>query len=331
MNILALYICEEVYRKKKGGNIVEYNISDTDKQISARLKAIGHNVAIAEYSRQFLKSSAKNYDIIFNLCDGLEGDNTFQEIKILRDIEETGIPFTGNNANAVKKCNDKGLTKRILITKGLRTPRFQIFRTGKEKLKDLNFPLFVKPLKSDAAYGIKADSFVRTEKKAYKKIKEIIKVYKLPALVEEYIDGREFSVPVVGCSKSLGLPPIEIRYGGYYTNKPKILSYTAKWNFKSRLWYNVETIVPKDITGKLKKKLCSTAWKSFKALKCSGYGTVDMKVDVQGRIFVLEVNPNCYIGPNCDSAKAAKEMGMDYGQFLQKIVELGMERKIKPS
>ncbi len=327
MDILALYICEETYTKKNGREFVEYSMSDVDKAVISKLFSIGHNVYMQEYDGSFLKNFKNSYDVIFNLCDGLENDNTFQEVKILKDIEKTKVPFTGNTLKTVKRCIDKGRVKKILIKEGIKTPRFQIFREGNEKFKNLEFPLIVKPLKTDAACGLKVDSYVKTEKRLYKKVNEVIKTNQQPALVEEYIEGDEFSVPIMGNEKSVGLPPVRIRFCKSFRNKPRILSYTAKWGGPWNLEKGIKPHIPKNLNLKLKKQLLSTAWKSFKAVGGSGYATVDTRVDKEGNIFVLEVNPNCYMGPRSDSAMAARSIGMDYEQFLEKIIKLGLKRK----
>ena len=332
MNILALYLKEEVEKRINGKKRTIYCMPGTDRSICKALEIKGHRVAKLAYDpKKSLKLDAK-YDVIFNLCDGLENDNNFVEFKVLKDIEKTKIPFTGNSLKTIQLCNDKRNIKKTLVKNNIPTANFQVFKSSDEKLRsDMKFPLIVKPVCADAAVGIYVDSVVKTEKDLKKKIDRVLVQHDQPAaLVEEYIDGRDLIIPVIGREKLHVLDPTELKYLRSFKNKPKILSYAAKWHKGKPAYKDSITLiknVDKRFSKELLKKLKSIAAAVYKAVGCSGYATVDARVDQDGNVFVIEINPNCWIGPKSDTALTLqKNYNVDYSDMIDKIVKIAIER-----
>ncbi|MBD3361692.1 ATP-grasp domain-containing protein [Candidatus Woesearchaeota archaeon] len=326
MNILAVYL-KEIHYKKVGNKDVEVRKTNfTDKRIVETLRSLGHNVDWLEYDKSKLRSVRGKYDLIFNLADGLENDNEFQEIPILKNIEKTGIPYTGNSSKAIKSCYDKANIKRILLKNGVSTPDFQIFRKYSQKLKkDLGFPLIVKPLYTDGGVGITDKSVVYNEKQFRKQVKKCIVENNQPALIEEYIVGRDFCVPVIG---RRAFSPMECTFSSkVFKNRPKIMTYDVKWAGESNKDYHYTYFILRDklnrnYSGELDKKIKSAAEKAFKVMGCTAYGTVDIRTNNKEDVFVIEVNPNCWIDKYSDTFKSVKSQGYSYPEFIEKIIKL---------
>lgn len=332
MHVLALYLKEEVERKFNGRKKTIYRMPGTDRSVCMALELKGHKVTRCSYDPDKSLRLEKRYDVIFNLCDGLEYDEDFVEFKVLKDIEKTRLPFTGNSLKTIKLCNDKRGIKKTLVKNKIPTANFQIFTSADQKVRpDLKFPLIVKPVCADAAVGIYADSVVKNEKDLRKKIKRVLVSHAQPAaLVEEYIDGRDFVIPVLGKRKIVVLEPTELKYLRSYKKRPKILSYGAKWAKGKPIYKDCITLVKnvhKRFTKKDLERLKSVAASVYKAVGCSGYATVDARMDIDGNVFVIEINPNCWIGPKSDTALSLKaNYNVDYNGMIDKIVRIALER-----
>ncbi|MBN1644824.1 ATP-grasp domain-containing protein [Candidatus Woesearchaeota archaeon] len=324
MNILALYLKEVDYKKVGKKKVEVKRVNFTDKRIVKVLRSLGHSVDWMEYSKERLSSVKDGYDLIFNLADGLENDNDFQEIPILRQIEKLDIPYTGNSSKVIKDCYDKSNIKRTLIKKGIKTPKFQVIKNKKQKLdSSLRFPLILKPLFTDGGVGITDDSVVYNEIKFKRQLKKCLKEHAQPVLVEEYIDGRDFCVPVVG---GRAFPAVECTFSKrVFKNRPKIMTYDVKWATGTKdynlTYFNIRNKIQRNFSFELKKSITKTAEKAFKAMGCTAYASVDIRAR-GNEIFVIEINPNCWIDKFSDSAKSAKSIGVSYNKFIEKIVKL---------
>ena len=332
MRVLALYLKEDIERTINGKKRIVKCMPGTDRAICKALKEKGHEVTKKAYDPEKSLKLEKKYDVIFNMCDGLEDDVDFIEFKVLKDIEKTGIPFTGNSFKTIKLCNDKRSIKKALVKNNILTPNYQEFKSSRQKLrKDLKFPLIVKPVCADAAVGIYSDSVVHNEKDLKKKVRRVLKVHEQPAaLVEEYIEGRDLIIPVMGKEKLTVLDPSELKYLRSFKSKPKILSYAAKWHKKKSAYKDSITLtknIEKRFSKSLLKKIKSTAANVYRATGCSGYATVDARVDEKENVFVIEINPNCWIGPASDTAITLKKnKGWKYSQLIDKLVKIALKK-----
>lgn len=331
MRILALYLKEYIEKKINGKKRIIGCMPGTDRAICKALELKGHTVIRKPYNPEKPLKLKENYDVIFNLCDGLEDDTDFVEFKALKDIEKTGIPFTGNCLTTIRLCNDKRTIKKTLLKKNILTANFQVFKSADQKLRsDMKFPLIVKPVCSDAAVGIYADSVVDNVKDLRRCVKRVLKNHDQPAaLVSEYIKGRDLIIPVIGKKKVKVLGPTELKYLRSYNNRPSILSYQAKWSKGKPIYKDCITLVKnvnKRFSEKELKKIKSAAKATYKAVGCSGYATVDARLDKDGNVFVIEINPNCWIGPASDTALTMKKnQGVNYPELIDKIVKVALE------
>lgn len=308
--------------------VVLYNAEEETKQVGSgesavvhALRQAGHEVALQCYEENM---TLPECDVVFNLCDTFT--NSLDEYKVAEKLDSIGVPYTGCGAFALRHCISKVETKHLLHRQGVLVPKFQVFDAETDALKsDLKFPLIVKPSHEDASIGIEEDSVVFDEQKLRKKVAFVVEEYKQPALAEEYVDGREFCVPVIGNEPRV-MPILEIDYSQHFEGKPKILSFKAKWSKNSNAFKNTYSVIAKDIAPELRERIRQTAARAYAALQCSGYATVDMRVDAKGNVFVLEVNPNSYISWESDQAKAAKEEGLDYPTFLTTLLHFAVQK-----
>ena len=271
-----------------------------------------------------LREDKKNIDLAFNICDdGFFSDPELEpHVAAMLDILE--IPFTGGDYLTLALTLQKARVKKILSYHKIDTPKFQLFRTKDEKIKNLKFPLIVKPEKEDASIGIKDESVVKDEEELRKRAEVVLKEYQQPALVEEFIRGREFNVGFVG---EEAMPVSEIRFDGLPDHKPKIVNYDAKWKTESIDYRKTNPRCPAEISKELEKKLVKIARRASRLFGCRDYFRVDFRVDKENRPFVLEINQNPDISRDAGLASMGKAKGYSYKGVIDKIIKSACLRK----
>jgi D-alanine-D-alanine ligase len=268
---------------------------------------------------------ALEVDLVFNLFEGFEG-RPETEATVAGMLSELGIPFTGNPASALLLSLDKVRAKTILAEGGIRTPKYQTLSPENLHLFSLNFPCIVKPIREDASHGLSEESVVNDLDQLASQVSKISQHFRGASLVEEFLEGREFNVTVLGNSKTgpIVLPVAEIVY--YLPPEmPKLLTFAAKWHLDSQYYKGTKATCPAEIEDSEKELISLTASTAFRLLGCCGYARVDMRMDAEGILNVLEVNPNPDISPGYGAARQAKAAGMTYKQFIEKIVMLALE------
>jgi D-alanine-D-alanine ligase len=186
-------------------------------------------------------------------------------------------------------------------------------------------PLFVKPLRSDASIGIDGKSLVTNATDLLKRVQKIHEKLQDAALAEEYIEGREFYVGVLGNLNPTAFPPIEVDFSGLPENKPRILDAKAKWAKNSVEYRGTRTVLA-ELPDELRARLHKVAIEAYRALRVRDYGRIDLRLTETGEIYVIEVNANCYLEKSSEFAVAAAAAGLEYPALIRKIVELAMER-----
>src|SRR4030043_1233464 len=255
--------------------------------------------------------------ILYNLLERLQNGgervygNSCIEMNIPALLDLLNISYTGSPPLTIGLCLNKGRVKDILLSEGFRTPRHQILTQPSGLPRNLSLPLIVKPIHEDGSLGITRDSVVFDEKGLTRQVEYVTKVYGQPALVEEFIDGREINV---GMSEFNGrgdpLPISEIDYSGFPADIPKICGYEAKWITESAEYKESKPVCPAPVTAELKQRLETIAVEVYRLFECRDYARVDMRVDQQEDIYILEVNPNPDISPQSGGARATKAHGM---------------------
>jgi len=266
-------------------------------------------------------------DVVFNLCESVYG-NSCWEMNIPALLDLFRIPYTGSTALTLGLCQDKGKVKDILMSQGVLTPRYKIFDRGVNHIKGNIFPIIVKPLHEDGSLGISRESVVYDNEALSRQIQYVIEKYQQPALVEEFIDGRELNVGLLETNGKVGALPIsEIDYSEFPEGAPRICGYEAKWMTETTEYQKSKPICPAPLEWVMKKRVEHIAIKVFKLFECRDYARVDMRIDRDGKIYVLEVNPNPDISPSSGMSRAIKAQGMTYAGFIGGLVERALQRR----
>ncbi len=263
-------------------------------------------------------------DVIFNLFEGFL-DSPETESAIAEMIVQTGIPYTGCPPTILSLALDKARTKSVLVANGIQTPRYQVLTPDTLSSFNLDFPCMVKPGGEDASHGVSENSVVKDAEALARQVKLVSEKYGGRALVEEFVDGREFNITVLG-TKDLDVLPISEIVFLLPPGLPRILTFGAKWEPKSPYFDATKAVCPADIDAELRDKIGSIARKTFALLGGSGYARVDFRVNEKGPQ-VIEVNPNPDISPGTGAARQAKASGLTYSQFIDKLIKLALDRK----
>jgi D-alanine-D-alanine ligase len=264
---------------------------------------------------------------IFNLCEELNGKSEL-EMCVAGFLELTGIPYTGSSPFALGLALNKFHVSQILRSAGVPTARSFVRYPGQKRAirRGMRFPMLVKPSRQDASLGINSNSVCHSAESLEKQIRYIHEVYEQEALIEEYLDGREFNVSVIGDRNPEVLAISEIDFSGLPDGEPRIVSYRAKWDEDSPMYSCTNPICPANITKRIEKRIKDIAIRSYRCIGCRDYARVDMRMDARGSLYVLEVNPNPDISPNAGFARAARAAGYSYADIILRISEAAMER-----
>ena len=321
MKITVLY--NLVTSKAFGGSkdlLAEDDTVKTAKAIALNLKK-NHDVTLFEVREDNVKD-LKNLrpDLFFNNAFGI-GSIPKSEADLAALLEKTKIPFTGSGFRAIVLTTDKLATKEVLEAGNLPTPKTYTLGIN------LKFPLIVKPVAEDSSLGITDRSVVKNEKELILETERIKNMYDEEALIEEYIDGRELNVTVLGNGdNATPLPISEIVFGPLFNDKYKIVDFTAKWEEDTQRYKETTGVCPADLPKKVTEQVQELALTAFVATGCNDVARVDIRLDQNDRPFILEVNANPGIGPTDGATRSAKAAGLTYGQFLEKIVQMAISR-----
>src|SRR5919112_2298126 len=299
-------------------------------QVARTLRSLGHRVSIpgvnGDVKRLIAGLSRRRPDLVFNLME-MFGDNVFGDIPVAGLLNLLGLKYTGSGPGELYLSQDKGLTKKLLAFEDILYPRFAVFSrdTAFETGGNLRMPLFVKPLRSDASLGIGGKSLVHDAAALMERVAAIHKELEDSALAEEYIDGREFYVGVLGNAQPKALPPVEVDFTGFPEGVPKVMDSKAKWDERSKEYKGTKSVIA-NLPDELRAKLQKVAVDAYRALRVKDYGRVDLRLTETGEIYVLEVNASCYLEKTSEFAMAASASGLDYPRLIERLVNLASER-----
>ena len=299
-------------------------------QVAKALRSLGHRVSIlgvhADVKRLIAGLSRRKPDLVFNLME-MFGDNVFGDIPVAGLLDLLGLKYTGSGPGELYLSQDKGLTKKLLAFEEILYPRFAVFSRQQafETGGNLRMPLFVKPLRSDSSIGIGGKSLVHDAGALMERVAVIRKELNDSALAEEFIDGREFYVGVLGNSQPRALPPVEVDFTGCPEGAPKVLDSKAKWDERSKEFKGTKSVMA-NLPDELRARLQKVAVDAYRALRVRDYGRVDLRLTDTGDIYVLEVNASCYLERSSEFAMSAAAAGIEYPKLIERIVELAQER-----
>lgn len=259
-------------------------------------------------------------DVVFNLVEALGGDAR-TEPAFAWLLELAKLAYTGAPPRAMTVCVEKPLTQALLASRGLPVPRNVLLVRGDEPLGDLAFPAIVKPASEDASHGIASESVVRDEAALRARARYVIEHYAQPALVEEFVEGREINVGLLETPRGLEVLPLsEIDYSGFPPEMPRIVSYAGKWIETSRDWALTQVIAARDLSPQQRARIESVARAAFEVLGLRGYGRVDVRLDAHGEPFVIDVNANPDVSKDAGFALAAARAGYAYADVVEWMV-----------
>jgi D-alanine-D-alanine ligase len=269
-------------------------------------------------------------DLVFNIAESFGGKSAL-ESNVAGLLNLLDLQYTGSSPAGLLLAGDKSLTKKVLLAHGIQTPQAAtVFRGALDFAGELTFPVIVKPPQEDASLGISAASVVHGIKELFERIDALQSEYHQPVLVEQFIEGREFYVGVLGNANAEALPVIEMDFSGFPDDKPKIASWEAKWGDDGEgsgaEYAGSRSIFPVGLDADLDERMKAAAIDAFHALRLRDYGRIDMRVSPSGEVFVIEVNPNCYLERESEFARAAKQQGLEYPQLLERLIALSTAR-----
>lgn len=297
---------------------------DPVNQIGELLASLGHRVVRVPVHHELKwMDQARRADLVVNLCEGIGGFSRW-ESTVTGALELTGVAFTGAGSWTITICHNKSVVNAMLQAAGLPVPRWTVPLAGKVP-SDFPLPAIVKPAAEDASVGIDQSSVVTSHRKLRRRIDHIEDQYG-QAMVQQYVEGREFAVGIVG---SAILPISEIDFTGMPAGAWPILSFDAKWVTGCAEDVGSRPVCPARVDALVARRLRAVASSAWRAVRGQGYGRVDLRVDQAGRPWVLEVNPNPDISDDAGLSRMAQAAGWSYDDLVLRIVELARSTERK--
>jgi D-alanine-D-alanine ligase len=304
--------------------------ADEDVQeVYEALKKAGHSPVYLRLdgttvSLQELATSES--DLLFNLVESFGGDDT-ADSRVAGYLELLGRRFTGSGSQGLYLAQDKALAKKIFAFHGIHTPTFaMVYRGRTEHAHDIQFPVIVKPAREDGSIGIRFNAVCGSIKEMMERLDYIHTEFDTPALIEEYIEGRELYVGVLGNDKPEALPIVELDLSKLPEGTPKIAGAEVKWEEDSEAYRATRPFFPDDLDETLAERIRDTAVQAYQALQLRDYGRIDIRLAADRTIHVLEVNPNPYLLSTAEFAMAARKSGRSYADLIAEIADLALAR-----
>ncbi|MFC1514945.1 ATP-grasp domain-containing protein [Candidatus Omnitrophota bacterium] len=303
----------------------------TEEEIARTLKKSGHEVrmiGLFDDITILLEELKENTpDIVFNLAE-VFNQKSYLDKNVASLLEMLAIPYTGATPAELLICNDKGLSKKILSFHRIKVPHFYTFyKNHKIWLpKRLRLPLIVKPLSDEASRGIAQASIVDNEEALIERVKFIHESLKMDAIAEEYIDGREFYVSIMGGKRLRVLPLREMKFGEFPEDEPRIATFKAKWDFDYREKWGIKNVFPGRLANGVDTKIAETCKRAYRAINMQSCSRFDIRVTASHDVYIIEANANPSLFRYDEVAQSAEKAGISYDKLLQKIISAGLER-----
>jgi D-alanine-D-alanine ligase len=301
----------------------------TEADVMESLLRLGHSVeTLAVFDNvthivEKLKTCVP--DVVFNLSESFH-HNRAHEPNIPALLELMKVRYTGSGPDALLLCKDKAITKKVLAYHHVRVPGFVVsHRTSPlRRLKRFSFPAFVKPRYEESSDGISKASFARDEHEAIERAQFIHQKFDCDVLIEEYIEGRELYIGVLGSRRLTVLPPREVFFDNIPADVPKFATYHSKWNDAYREKWGITNGAARELPPEVEKDLRKLARNVYGWLKIRGCGRLDVRLTPKGELFVIEANPNPSLAQDEDFAQSAAAAGMNYDVLITAILELAI-------
>lgn len=301
------------------------------EQVTAALEAGGHTASVLTVRNNvndlIAGLKARKPQLVFNLVESFGDDILGGVMGVAGVLDLLQIPYTGGGPGEIYLQEDKALTKKLLAFERIPYPDFATFAANAdfETGGNLRMPLFVKPLRMEASIGIDEGSLVRNTQQLMERVAYVHKTFGDAALAEEFIDGREFYVGVLGNQDPQVLPTIEMDFSGLTAGSLRVMDSKAKFDRNSERFHGTKAVLAK-LEPELEAKLQRASLDAYRALRVRDYGRIDLRLTETGDVYVIEVNANCYLEQHSEFATAAGASGMAYPSLVNRIAELAIER-----
>lgn len=303
---------------------------EVEEEVAEALVKIGHDpvLHVLDGSIKGLHALARiECDLVFNLAESFAG-NDLADFCIASYLELLGRRYTGAGVHGLMLAQDKALAKKIFAFHGIHTPVFaKVFRGRLDFSHHLEFPVIVKPAREDGSIGIEFNAVVNSIRELMERIDQLHQNFDSPVLIEEYVEGREMYVGVLGNTPPAALPIVELDLSRLPEGMPRIASSEVKWNKGTRAYRDTKSRIAEDLPEETVAMLQQTAVNAFQALELRDYGRIDMRLQPDGRVAVIEANPNPWLASRAEFAMAARKAGRTYPELVGEIVELAMARE----
>jgi D-alanine-D-alanine ligase len=302
---------------------------EVEDEVAEALVKLGHEPAlhVLDGSVKGLHALARmECDLVFNLAESFAGNDTADHC-IAAYLELIEKRFTGAGSHGLLFAQDKGVAKKILEFHGIHTPVFaRSFRGRLDFSHDLAFPVIVKPAREDGSIGIEFNAVVSSIRELMERIDWLHANFDSPVLIEEYVEGREMYVGVLGNDNPMALPVVELDLSKLPAGMPRIAGAEVKWGKGTAAYRDTKSAIAEDLPEETTALLQTTAVAVFQALELRDYARIDMRLRPDGRVAVIEANPNPWLASKSEFAMAARKSGRNYTQLIEAIVELALSR-----
>lgn len=298
-----------------------------EAHVIGTLKKLGHEVrTIGIYDEAGMiidEIKANPPDVVFNLTEHFNAVSAYDR-NVAGLLEMMGVPYTGSSPTGLTLCKNKGMAKEILAYHKIHVPNFAIFSPGAtiRRPNRLKFPLFIKPLREEASYGISQDSFVESNEALEERVRFIHERMNQEALAEEYIEGRELYVSILGNGRLRVFPYREVIFSEVPEGQPRFSTFKAKWDDAYRKRWGIQNIFAEPLPNGMAQRIAKICRAVYRALRIRGYGRIDLRLTPEGEIVVLEANPNPNLEREDEFAQSAMKAGLSYDRMIQHILNL---------
>lgn len=305
----------------------------TEYDVISGLRDLGHEVQkLGLYDdltplRQAIQDFKPH--IVFNLLDEFRGEAMLDQ-NVVSYLELVQVPYTGCNPRGLMLARDKALSKQILHYHRIRIPRFAVVPAGrklKRKPARLDYPLIVKSQIEEASFGIAEASLVYNDERLAERVEFMHAKVGTALILEQYIDGRELYVGVMGNKRLQVLPVWELEIRRLRADAPKIATRRVKWNLKYQKRRGVKIGPARNLPPELERLLVKATKRIYRLLQLSGYARIDFRLDAEERPYFLEANPNADIAYGDEFADAAEAAGIDYEPLLDRLLAIGLRKR----
>ena len=302
---------------------------EVEEEVAEALVKLGHEPVMHEVdgtTRSLLALAKIDCDLVFNLCESFADDDT-ADFKIAAFLELLKKKYTGAGTHGLLLAQDKAIAKKIFAFHGVHTPVFaKSYRGRLDFSHDLQFPVIVKPAREDGSIGIEFSAVVSSIKELMERMDWLHQHFDSPVLIEEYIEGREMYVGIIGNAKPEALPIIELDLSKLPEGTPRIAGAEVKWGKGTKAYRDTKSAVAEGLPDETVFALQQAAIAAYQALELRDYGRIDMRVTDDGRVHVIEANPNPWLSSRAEFPMAARKSGRTYIELIGEIVELAMAR-----